>query len=239
MPQRPDIYCALDGNDLQALVTLAHSIAGQVDGFKLGLEFFSARGPDGVRAVSELGKPIFIDLKLHDIPNTVRRAVAALAPLSPDIITVHASGGVAMLEAAVAGARESWSPDAFAKLKLVGVTVLTSMSDSDLAAIGVDASAHAQATRLAELAQKSGLAGVVCSPHEAAAMRKRFGPEFVLITPGVRPLGSAKGDQRRVMTPTDAARAGSNVLVIGRPITTADKPADAARAICEELDAAL
>lgn len=232
------VYCALDGKDLQKLVNLAHSVAPHVDGFKAGLEFFAARGPDGVRAIQGIGKPLFLDLKLHDIPNTVRGAVESLHPLSPSILTLHAAGGTDMLRAAVEGVRNAFSRDQQARLKLVGVTVLTSMDQQDLAAQGIQRSVGEHALELAKIVRAAGCHGVVCSPHEARALRDTLGNECFLVVPGVRPSWAGSDDQKRVMTPAEAARAGADVLVIGRPITQASNPAEAAQRIRDEVAAA-
>ncbi len=220
------VFVAIDTPDLARAEALARAVAPHVGGIKLGLEFFAAHGPAGVAAVAALGLPLFIDLKFHDIPNTVAGAVRALAPLAPAIITVHAAGGAAMLATAKAAALPG--------TKVVAVTVLTSLDAEDLTAIGVSGDPVAQVLRLAGLARSSGIDGVVASPHEAAAVRAAW-PEAVIIVPGVRPAGSDTGDQKRVMTPREALTAGASVLVIGRPITGASDPAAAAAAIAAEL----
>ena len=199
-------------------------------GLKLGLEFVSANGPEGVRAIVKSGLPVFLDVKLHDIPNTVAGAMKALAPLGAAIINVHALGGTAMMCAA-AEAAASVHP----RPKVLAVTVLTSLEAADLAAMGVSGTPLEQVVRLARLAQASGTDGVVCSPQEIEAVRAACGAVFLIVTPGVRPAGAALGDQRRVMTPKQALAAGADILVIGRPITGAPDPAGAARAILEEL----
>lgn len=220
------VFCAVDRADRDGAVALARRLGGSVGGIKLGLEFFMANGPQGVSVVAEGGMPIFLDLKLHDIPNTVAKAVRALADCPYDILTVHAVGGTDMLRAAKAEAR----PGA----KVVGVTVLTSMDDADLAATGVIGSPAEQARRLAQLARGAGLDGVVCSAHEVAAIRTEWPGAFVVV-PGIRPAGSAVGDQKRVMTPKQAMGAGASILVVGRPITEAEDPAAAADAIVHSL----
>ncbi len=225
------IFCALDTTDLGRAVALAGQLAGRVGGIKLGLEFFGANGPEGVARVAETGLPIFLDLKFHDIPNTVAGAVRAVLPLKPAMLTVHASGGGAMLRAAMDAAAEAGE----ARPKILAVTVLTSLDDDDLEAVGQSRPATDQVLRLAELAQKSGVDGIVCSPHEVATMRAECGPDFCLVVPGIRPAGAALGDQKRVMSPAEAVAAGADYLVIGRPITQADDPADAARRIAEEM----
>jgi len=228
-----EIYCAIDTPDLAAAERLAGDLAGTVDGIKLGLEFFVANGPAGIERLARKGLPIFLDLKLHDIPNTVAGAVRALMPLGPRILTVHAGGGRAMLEAAV----EATADAAGSRTRIVGVTVLTSLDDDDLGRMGWAEGAQATVARLAQEAKSGGLDGIVCSPREAAAMRAEFGSDFFLVVPGIRPAWAAAGDQKRVTTPAEAAAAGADVLVIGRPITGAERPAEAAQRIAAELAA--
>ena len=195
-----------------------------VGGLKLGLEFFSAHGPDGVRAFNDFGLPLFLDLKFHDIPNTVAGAVRAVAGLGAGIVNLHAAGGPAMMKAALEAARTA-NP----KTKVIAVTVLTSLGDDDLVSVGQRPPAGEQVLRLATLARDCGLDGVVCSAHEIAALRAALGPDFLLVVPGIRPAGSAVGDQGRVMGPKEAHKAGADILVIGRPITAAADPALPAR----------
>ena len=230
-PRNP-VYVALDTIDVAAAAALARRLAGHVGGLKLGLEFFSANGPEGIRAVTgEAGLPLFLDLKFHDIPNTVAGAVRAVLPLRPRLLTVHAAGGPAMMRAAAEAAAEAGAD----RPRIVAVTVLTSLDPADLAAIGVAGDLGGQAARLADLALSSGLDGIVCSPHEAAQLRARLGPEAILVVPGIRPKGADHGDQKRVMGPAEAMAAGASHLVIGRPITAAADPAAAARGIAAEL----
>ena len=220
------IFVAIDTPDAAAAVELARRIGPHVGGLKLGLEFFAANGPDGIAAVARLGFPIFLDLKLHDIPNTVASAMRALAPLEPAIVTVHAAGGRAMLEQAKAAAPP--------KTRVVAVTVLTSLDAEDLRSAGVAGSPAEQVERLAALARESGLDGIVCSGAEVASAHRAW-PAGFLVVPGVRPEGSGAGDQKRVITPRAARDAGASVLVIGRPITQAEDPVEAARAIAATL----
>ena len=235
---RNPIFCAIDTDDVAAAKSLASRIAGAVGGIKLGLQFFTAHGPHGVAAVQKAASaPLFLDLKFHDIPNTVAGAVRAVVPLAPAIINVHAAGGRAMMAAAAAAATESAARHGVARPRVIAVTVLTSMDESDLAQTGVGASPLEQVRRLAALAQTAGLDGVVCSPQEAAVLRADLGPDFLLVTPGVRPSGTAANDQKRTMTPAEAIAAGASYLVIGRPITDAADPADAASRIAAELGA--
>jgi len=224
------LYAALDTPALPAALALARRLAGRVDGLKLGLEFFVGAGPEGVRKISEAGAAIFLDLKLHDIPNTVAGAVRAASALAPRMMTLHAGGGPAMLRAARDAAADSADPPL-----LVAVTVLTSLDDADLAAVGQAGPALDQVRRLAGLAQACGLSGVVCSPLEIAQLRRDCGPDFRLVVPGIRPAGTAAGDQKRVMSPAAAAAAGASDLVVGRPITAAADPAAAAALIRGEL----
>jgi orotidine-5'-phosphate decarboxylase len=216
------IFVALDTTDLDKARALASKVRNHVGGIKLGLEFFLANGPDGVRALAALDLPIFLDLKLHDIPNTVAKAVQALRPLAPAILTVHAAGGRAMMEDAKAAAP--------AGTRVVGVTVLTSLDSSDLNSIGVQAGPDIQVETLARLARDSGLDGIVCSGAEVAAA-KRLWPDGFFVVPGVRPTSGPAGDQKRVMAPRQALDNGASILVIGRPITQASDPDEAARAI--------
>lgn len=216
------IYVAIDTPDLRKAQALAQRVRGHVGGIKLGLEFFCANGHHGVHEMTKFGLPIFLDLKLHDIPNTVAKAVQALHVLEPAILTVHAAGGRAMLEDAKAAAGQN--------TKVVAVTVLTSLDDSDLIDIGVSGAALDQVERLADLARSSGLDGIVCSGEEVAAARKAW-PDGFFVVPGVRPAGGAVGDQKRAVTPRQALDRGASILVVGRPISLASDPDIAAREI--------
>lgn len=220
------VFVALDTTDLERAKAIAGRVRTHVGGIKLGLEFFCANGPDGVRELAALGLPVFLDLKLHDIPNTVAKAVQALRPLEPAILTVHAAGGRAMMEDAKAAAPEG--------TRVVGVTVLTSLDDEDLGAIGVAGDSHAQVERLTGLAREAGLDGVVCSGAEVKAARKLW-PDGFFVVPGVRPPQAGAGDQKRVVTPRQALDNGASILVVGRPITQAEDPDQAARAIAATL----
>ena len=220
------IFVAIDTPDLERAQSLAERVRGSAGGVKLGLEFFSANGPAGVASIREIGLPIFLDVKLHDIPNTVAKAVEALRPLEPAVLTVHAAGGRAMLEAAKAAAG--------ANTKVVAVTVLTSLDASDLEAIGVPSEPHDQVARLAELARSAGLDGIVCSGAEVAAAKAAW-PDGYFVVPGIRPSGGEVSDQKRVVTPRQALDDGASMLVIGRPITGADDPAAAVRDIAATL----
>ena len=229
------IFCALDTPDAATAIAWAEKLGGLVGGVKLGKEFFTANGPSGVMAVTLSELPIFLDLKFHDIPNTVAAAVRATGILRPTMLTVHAGGGAAMIAAAVSAAEEIAATFHFPKPLILGVTVLTSLGDEDMSALGVFGGVADQVMRLAELVHGAGADGIVCASHEASAMRGAFGPDFTLVTPGVRPAGSESGDQKRVMTPAQAVAAGADYLVIGRPITGSDDPAAAARNIAGEI----
>ena len=220
------IYVAIDTPDMERARTIATAVKRHAGGLKLGLEFFCHNGRTGVMELAELGLPVFLDLKLHDIPNTVAKAVQALSPITPAVLTVHAAGGRAMLEDAKAAAP--------AGTKVVAVTVLTSLDGNDLDSIGVADDSHAQVERLAGLAREAGLDGIVCSGNEVAAARKKWKDGFFVV-PGIRPLNSHTADQKRVMTPRKAIDAGASILVIGRPVTAAEDPATALRKIAGTL----
>jgi orotidine-5'-phosphate decarboxylase len=227
---RSKIVFPLDvGTEAEARA-LAQRVAEGVGVLKIGLELFVAEGPKVVAIGKEHDRPVFLDLKLHDIPETVERAVASAAAHGVKYLTVHAAGGPTMLRRAVERARKESST-----LQLLAVTVLTSMSDEDLRATGVDATAREQVVRLAKLAWDAGVRGFVCSPLEVALLRAELGPEAELVVPGVRPAGAAAGDQKRIATPAEAIRAGANLLVIGRPIRDAADPRAAAAAIAREI----
>lgn len=232
------VFCAIDTPDLGTATTWAARISDHVGGLKLGLEFYSAHGPKGIQQVTKASDlPVFLDLKFHDIPNTVAGAVRAACALKPFMLNVHASGGRAMMQAAAEAAAEAAYDGVAPRPLVIGVTVLTSLGDDDLADVGMAGPADDQALRLAVLAKESGLDGVVCSPREAARIRAECGPNFKLVTPGVRPEWAATNDQKRVMTPEEAIAAGSDYLVVGRPITGAEDPAAAARRIATALAA--
>jgi orotidine-5'-phosphate decarboxylase len=216
------IYVALDTPDIDKAKAIATRVRHHVGGIKLGLEFFMANGRHGVLEMHELGLPIFLDLKLHDIPNTVGKAIQALRGLEPAVLTVHASGGRSMLEDAKAAAPSN--------TKVVAVTMLTSLDENDLRATGVAGSSHDQVLRLTELAMDAGVDGIVCSGEEVRAAHKLW-PKGFFVVPGVRPANGAIGDQKRVVTPRAAVDAGASILVVGRPITAAEDPDFAAREI--------
>ena len=220
------IFVAIDTPDIHRAMAITRSVRGVAGGVKLGLEFFCANGEEGVLRIAERAMPIFLDLKFHDIPNTVGKAVAALAHLEPAILTVHAAGGREML----AAAKEAASP----KTKVVAVTVLTSLDAADLAEAGVAGSPADQVLRLADLAQASGIDGIVCSGAEVRSVSQRW-PSGFFVVPGVRPPGGDVSDQKRVVTPRQALDDGASILVIGRPITGAEDPAAALSGIAATL----
>jgi orotidine-5'-phosphate decarboxylase len=223
------LIVAIDTTDVDKAVAWARAVSPHVGLFKLGLEFFLAHGTAGVRAIS--GQPIFLDLKLHDIPNTVAGGVHAVLPLAPRMLTIHAAGGAAMITAARKAAETAGAD----RPMIVAVTVLTSLDDSALAATGVDGGAAAQVLRLAKLAIGAGADALVCSPLEVAMLRDRLGADVKLVVPGIRPAGADSGDQARVMTPEQAVAAGADWIVVGRPITGAADPASAAAAIAASI----
>jgi orotidine-5'-phosphate decarboxylase len=223
---------ALDGSDRGWIRSTATILADHVGWLKVGLEAFSAHGPALVEELAVLGPRIFLDLKLHDIPATVGRAAVNCAACGASMLTVHAMGGRKMLEAAVEGAAKGSTGD---RPTIVAVTVLTSLDSTALRELGMEKSPEKLVRSWADLARRCGLDGVVASAREAAALRKDFGREFLIVTPGIRPAASAADDQRRVVTPADAVRAGSDVLVVGRPITRAEDPAAAAMEITAEM----
>jgi orotidine-5'-phosphate decarboxylase len=220
------IFVALDTPDLARAIDIADAVRGHAGGLKLGLEFFSAQGPEGVRRLAKFGLPIFLDLKLHDIPNTVAKAVDALAPLEPAILTVHAAGGHEMLFAAKRSAPPS--------TRIVAVTLLTSLDAGDLADLGIDRDPTEQVARFAWVARDAGVDGIVCSGEEVAGAHAAW-PEGFFVVPGIRPAGSDVGDQKRVATPARALADGASILVIGRPITAAANPGQAGMEIAAGL----
>ena len=236
-PVHNPVICAIDTSQLDHAITLCQTLAPYIGMAKLGLEFFMAHGPDGIHAVRKATPelPIFLDVKLHDIPNTVSKAIASLIPLNLAIITLHCAGGTHMLRLAAETAHNEASKRGIHAPKLIGITVLTSLDQTDLQQIGVSASPDQQVTRLASLANASGIDGIVCSPHEIVAVRTHCGKDFTIITPGIRPHASPQNDQKRTLTPQEALAKGANYLVIGRPITDSTNPAEAAKAIMDSL----
>ena len=230
VPAKEKIIVAVDSPDLESALRLIEPLAGEGCIFKIGLQLFTAVGPGIVREIQALGAKVFLDLKFHDIPNTAKEAVKSAVALGVDMTTIHLAGGPAMGSEAVKAAEGS-------KSVVLGVTVLTSMDDETLDIVGVPRPAADQVLRLAEMGANCRLRGVVASPHEITPLREEFGHGLMIVTPGVRPAGSDKGDQRRVMTPGEAVRCGADFLVIGRPITADPSPLDAFLRIAEEISA--
>ena len=223
------IFCALDTADLTRALDVALTLRNAVGGFKLGKEFFTANGPDGVKAIENIGLPIFLDLKFHDIPNTVAGAVRSAALTHCLMTTIHASGGSEMIAAAIEGTLGG-TP------KILAVTVLTSLNANNLTEIGVSNPVDEQVLKLAKLALKNGADGIVASPNEIRILREELGKDFIIMVPGIRPDWAEKNDQKRTMSPADAIKYGADYLVIGRPITNASDPSQAADRIAQEIE---
>lgn len=234
---RDRLAVGLDVAGLEEARAVLRALRGAAGWVKVGLELFVAAGPPAVALASAEAR-VFLDLKLHDIPNTVAGAVAGAVGLGASLLTVHVGGGRAMLEAARDAAGEAAAKLGRERPRVVGVTVLTSLGEADLSAAGVGGAVGDQVARLVDIALATGLDGVVTSPHEAAAIRRRAGPDFFLVTPGVRPAGAAKDDQARIATPAEAVAAGADLLVVARPILRASDPGAAARAVVAEIAAA-
>ena len=229
------IICALDTQEVDDATTIAREVMPHVGAVKLGLEFFTANGAAGVSAITRMGVPVFLDLKFHDIPNTVAKAIAATAGMNMFMMTVHTSGGRAMMQAAIDASDRVAQITGQNRPLVIGVTLLTSLDQDDISLLGFQSTVQEQVLHLADLAQSAGLDGVVCSPYEIAAIRKRLGDDLTLVVPGIRPEGSDAGDQKRTLTPKEALERGADYLVIGRPITDAPDRAGAARIITESL----
>ena len=228
MNPKDRLIVALDVDNKERAQVLVDELGPHVGMFKVGKELFTAEGPQIVRSIVEGGGKVFLDLKFHDIPNTVAKAVGAAAQLGAFFVTLHITGGRAMLEAAASALPAEGT-------QLLGVTVLTSHTDASLMETGMRGTVVETVRQLARLAHESGIDGVVCSPHEIAVIRETAGDDMVIVTPGIRPKGAAKGDQARVTTPGEALRLGCDYIVVGRPITEAASPSDAAKAIVDEL----
>jgi orotidine-5'-phosphate decarboxylase len=228
LPVKERIIVALDTDSPESALAAVRSLSGEVGMFKVGMELFPRGGPELVRRIREAGCDVFLDLKFHDIPNTVAGAVRSAAAMGVKFATVHASGGGAMLAAAADAARGTGTT-------ILAVTVLTSLDDADLASVGFSLGAADAVLRLAELAVRSGAGGIVCSAKEVAGVRAQVGNDVVLVTPGVRMAGGDAGDQKRIVTPDEAVRLGADYLVVGRPITRAPDPPGAARAFAEAM----
>lgn len=236
MPHHNPIICALDTTDIAHARTLTAQVRPHVGAIKLGLEFFTSNGSVGVQLLMSEKMPVFLDLKFHDIPNTVASAIRATAGINTFMMTVHTSGGRDMLRAAIDASMEVAELTGSTRPLIIGVTVLTSMDQADLTMVGVESNLHDQVKRLADLAQSSGLDGVVCSPYEINMLRQSCGQDFTLVVPGIRPPEQqGTDDQKRVMTPKEALERGADYLVIGRPITSAENPANAAESIYKSL----
>ena len=233
----PPIFCAIDTPDIDRALALAAAMQLAGCGIKLGLEFFNSHGPQGVRTITENypDTPLFLDLKFHDIPNTCAAACRAAVHLGPAFINVHAGGGAEMMRTAADAVAEEADKTGIPAPRILGVTILTSLDETSLAACGFSEAPGKAALRLANLAQKAGLSGVVCSAHEIESVRTACGDAFILMVPGIRPAGSDMHDQKRIMAPRDALRLGATHLVIGRPITQAHDPAQAARQILWDI----
>lgn len=229
------IIVALDTSQVEDATTISREVMGHVGAVKLGLEFFTANGAAGVKQITQLGVPLFLDLKFHDIPNTVAKAIAATAGMNMFMLTVHTTGGHHMLRAAMDASDRVAQTTGKERPLVIGVTLLTSLDQDDVSLIGFQHTVQEQVLRLADLAQSAGLDGVVCSPFEIAPIRKACGSDLTLVVPGIRPEGSAAGDQKRIMTPKEALSRGADYLVIGRPITDAADRANAARTIADSL----
>jgi len=236
---RSRIYCALDTHYLDQALEWARDVRNAVDGLKLGLEFFNAHGTQGIRRVLSIAGPntrLFLDLKFHDIPKTVYGAIHSVAALQPEFMTVHASGGVDMMRAAHQAAQDKACALGVQTAKILAVTVLTHLDADDLNQVGQGENINDQVKRLADLAMKAGLSGVVCSPQEVEMLRSHCGDEFTLMVPGIRPKGVDKADQKRVMSPEEAIAKGASCLVVGRAITGADNPGLAALEIVNKME---
>lgn len=234
IPPRDRLIVALDVPTAQAARDVIRELGDSVSFYKIGLELFGAEGPAIVRELKAGGRKVFLDLKLHDIPNTVAAAVRSIATLNVDLLTIHAAGGLQMMKATVeAAASASKAP------QILAVTVLTSFTEQDLSQTGIQGGTAAQVLRMAALAREAGCSGVVSSALEVPVLRRQFGEDLVVLVPGIRPKGSAAGDQARTAEPAEAIRAGASFLVVGRPITAAENKKAAAEAIQEEISSAL
>ena len=232
MPTSTELIVALDVPDMGAVHAALEKLPAEIQWYKVGLELFSALGPPVLKELRSRGKQVFLDLKLHDIPNTVSSAVRAIAAHDVQLLTVHSSGGQAMLEAAAEAARHADD------LQVIAVTALTSLSEDDLRRCGVQRSIADHVQALGTLALQSGLDGLVCSPLEVGRLRTALGPDPILVTPGIRLAGDQAGDQKRISTPADAARQGSSFIVVGRSLLHAADPVDTAHRILNELKSA-
>lgn len=230
------LIVALDVSTMDAMKSIVSSLGDSVSFYKVGMELFYAEGDQTVRYLQKHGKHVFLDLKLHDIPNTVAHGVSSLTRLGANLITIHGQGGPIMMKAAAEAARESAEKLGIERPKLLAITVLTSFDDESWTSIGGQLPIADQVIRLAKLAKESGMDGVVCSALEAKMIREACGPDFLIVTPGIRPSFAATNDQKRIATPSIALQDGVSRLVIGRPITQAEHPQEAVRLIIEEME---
>lgn len=230
------LIVALDVSTMDAMKSIVSSLGDSVSFYKVGMELFYAEGDQTVRYLQEHGKHVFLDLKLHDIPNTVAHGVSSLTRLGANLITIHGQGGPIMMKAATKAARESAEKLGIERPKLLAITVLTSFDDESWTSIGGQLPIADQVIRLAKLAKESGMDGVVCSALEAKMIREACGPDFLIVTPGIRPSFATTNDQKRIATPSSALQDGASRLVIGRPITQAEHPQEAVRLIIEEME---
>lgn len=230
MSKQCKLILALDLPDKESALDMLKKLQGSLEWVKIGLQMYLIYGADFVRQVGEMGFKVFLDLKLYDIPNTVASAVKSLEGLPVSMLTIHTSGGAEMMKAALNAAKETNK-----EMQILGVTVLTSFDEDSMRATGFDRTPSEQVLKLARLAEESGLSGLVCSPLEIDLLRKNLKSEMDLITPGIRPAGSDSNEQKRIMTPSLAAKTGSSYIVVGRPILKAENPAEAAKAIIKEL----
>jgi orotidine-5'-phosphate decarboxylase len=235
---RERLIVALDVDNLEQATELVHSLAGEVGMFKIGKQLFTHAGPQAVRLIQELGGEIFLDLKFHDIPNTVAKAAIEATRLGVKMFNVHASGSLEMMRLTVKEVQRVCRQEQRRRPIMLAVTVLTSLNQDDLKRVGVTQKVAAQVERLALLTKQAGMDGVVASPHEVAAIREACGRRFVIVTPGIRPADGSRNDQQRVMTPAEAERAGVDYIVVGRPIIEARDPVAAARAIVADMEQA-
>lgn len=230
------LIVALDVPTLEAMKEVVTSLGDSVSYYKVGMELFYAAGEETVTYLRKAGKNVFLDLKLHDIPNTVAQGITSLTCLGAQLMTIHGQGGKVMMEAAVKAAKETAAKLGVERPKLLAITVLTSFDDANWSAIGGQLPIADQVVRLAKLAQSAGMDGVVASPLEAKLIREACGPEFLIVTPGIRPSFAATNDQKRIATPKSALQDGASRLVIGRPITKAENPQQAVKLIVEEME---
>ena len=228
---RNPIMLAIDTSSLDEAKSLAVKLKDHIGGIKLGMEFFNSFGPSGIKAIKDFDIPIFLDLKLHDIPATVYKTITTLLKLDPAIINVHASGGKEMMMAAAKALKDSGNKNT----KIIAVTILTSLDDNDLYEIGFSGTSNELVLRLAKLAQESGLDGIVCSAKEISTIRENIGSDFMLVVPGIRTKEDNSDDQKRIMTPKEAILLGADLLVIGRPITKAKDEILASKEILDQL----